>query len=67
MSNTVTLTVRTAANELKILTQPRSVVATAGQYATFTVLAQGVGVIYQWYCRTPGGTWKVIDGAIGSS
>ncbi len=67
VSNTVTLTVRTAANELKILTQPRSVVATSGQPAYFSVLAQGIGVIYQWYVKTPGGAWKVIDGAIGST
>ncbi|MBQ3424903.1 MAG: leucine-rich repeat protein [Clostridia bacterium] len=67
VSNTVTLTVRTEATELKILTQPRSVVVSAGQNAVFSVLCQGIGVSYQWYSKAPTGTWKAVEGAVNSS
>ena len=58
-SNTVTLTVNTAP---VITTQPSSVTQCAGTNATFTVVATGTGLTYQW--RKTG---VAIPGATGSS
>ena len=44
--------------ELKILTQPESIICASGATAAFTVEAQGDGLKYQWYASSDGGaTW----------
>ena len=42
---------------LSILTQPKNYTGTVGSRATFTVVAQGTGLSYQWQYYS-GGTWK---------
>ncbi len=37
---------------LEITTQPESVTISTGEYATFTVVAAGTGMTYQWQVRT---------------
>lgn len=54
-SNTAKLTVSGA---LSIITQPQDVTAPTGSTATFTVVATGTGLTYQWQYSTNGGsTW----------
>lgn len=52
-----------------ILEQPKSVVASIGQTATFSVSAQGAAAVsYQWQRKAPGGTvFTDIAGATGTS
>ena len=52
---------------LKILSQPQDQLVTAGQRATFTVVAAGEELTYQWYIARKSGEWKKIDGAVGAS
>ena len=62
-SNSATLTVNAAAVAPTITTQPQSVTVTAGQTATFSVVASGTAPLsYQW---KKGGT--AISGATASS
>ena len=38
--------------------QPQGVTAPAGETASFTVIADGPGLTYQWQICTPGGRWE---------
>jgi|GEM_PF-2227370 len=54
-TNTVTMTIEVPAEDIVIVRQPvDAVVAADGDYATFTVIATGEGLTYQWYIRNPG-------------
>jgi len=54
-TNTVTMTIGVSAEPIVITRQPVDVVVAAdGDYATFTVVATGEGLTYQWYIRNPG-------------
>ena len=56
-SNAAKLTVKPG-----ITTQPASVTVTKGQTATFTVVATGTGLTYQWYYQKPGETtWNACS------
>ena len=50
-SETVTLTLKTA---VKILTQPTDASAVDGAVVKSSVVAEGDGLTYQWYIKTPG-------------
>jgi hypothetical protein len=65
-SASATLTVQTAP---AITTQPSNVTACAGSNATFTVVASGTGLSYQWQSSPVGctGPWTDIPGAIAAS
>jgi hypothetical protein len=52
-SNCATLTVSTAIN---IVTQPSNIIVCNGSSATFTVVANGNGINYQWQVSTNGGS-----------
>ena len=61
-SDIVTLTV----DSLKITEQPKSVTVAAGESTTFSVVATGNNLTYQWYYRTtPTGEWKKSTSASG--
>ena len=52
----------------KILSQPASQTAAAGESVTFKVVAAGVGMTYQWQYKTAGSsTWKDKSGATSAS
>ena len=54
--------------ELKIITQPTSQEVIIGETATFRVVAQGYGLMYQWYVsKDDGATWQIVDGATSST
>lgn len=60
-SNTATLTMNTVAT---ITTQPVDVNICSGLDASFTVAANGSGILYQWQVSTDNGaTWSDITGA----
>jgi subtilisin-like proprotein convertase family protein len=62
---TVTVTV---ISPIAITTQPASVTTCAGANATFSVVATGNLLTYQWQISTDGGTtWNPIAGATGAS
>ena len=63
-SNSVTLTVNLPPS---ITTQPESTSVSAGETATFTVVASGTGtLLYQWYKLTPD-AWELIVGATSAT
>ena len=66
-SNTVTLTVTvdTSISLPTIITQPTSVVVSEGSDATFSIVADGDGLLYQWQINTDD-TWQNISGANSS-
>lgn len=44
-----------------IITQPKSITVTAGETASFEVVASGSGLSYQWWYRKPGDTgWTAV-------
>jgi|GEM_PF-2599745 len=54
-TNTVTMRIGAPAEPIVITRQPVDVVVAAdGDYATFTVVAEGEGLSYQWYIKNPG-------------
>jgi PKD repeat protein len=59
----------TVCSQASILTQPQDVNATAGQNATFTIVASGTPVVYyQWQRSEDGGSsWNDIAGANSST
>ncbi len=63
-SNAATLTVivsEPVPNEPVITGNPVDVTVTAGQKATFRVIASGDGLTYQWYYQTPSSaTWNIV-------
>jgi hypothetical protein len=64
-SNCATLTVSTSIN---IVTQPSNIVVCNGLPATFTVIANGNGINYQWQVSTNGGsTFSNISGQVQST
>ena len=51
-----------------INTQPRSISIKAGSTASFSVVASGSRISYQWYYRTSSsGSWVILTDATGSS
>ena len=54
-STEVTLTV---VKKIKIVTDPVSISAQKGKMVSFTVVATGDGLKYQWQYKTPGGKWN---------
>ncbi len=64
-SSNVVLSVTSGVN---ITTQPADVSVCIGRMATFTVVAAGPGLTYQWQISTNGGaTWTNISGATSAS
>ena len=54
-------------NTLTIITQPEDQTVSAGKTATFTVVAEGDGLTYQWYYRTSSsGSWKKASSTTAS-
>ena len=57
-----------APQELTITAQPGDVTCKAGEVATFTVLAEGTDLYYQWYYQKPGSeTWTAVSAAVGKT
>ena len=56
-SKEVTLHVREPEKELAIVTQPTDYTGSVGEYAKFTVAAEGNGLTYQWQLKK-GNTWS---------
>jgi hypothetical protein len=53
-----------AASTPVIKTEPKDVTVEVGETATFTVVAEGDGLSYQWYVLKPGATtWQAISAA----
>ena len=52
---------------LIILQQPANVVAEAGVKVSYTVIAQGDGLSYQWQYKNPGGEWTTSTSTDGLS
>ncbi len=50
-----------------ITRQPVSVTAPQGSSVTFSVTASGSGLSYQWYRKSPTGTWSAVTGATSST
>jgi autotransporter passenger strand-loop-strand repeat protein len=59
-SNPVTVTVGGTVSAPTITTQPGNVTVTAGQPATFTVVASGTGLSYQWQ-KLIGSAWANVS------
>ena len=52
----------------RILTQPKKATVASGKYATFKVVAAGVGLSYQWfYSKDNGATWTPYSGKTSAS
>ena len=65
-SSVVKLTV--VAAKPVIITQPKAVTVSAGNKATFKVVANGNGLKYQWYYRTDSSVeWKAVSAASGKT
>ena len=63
-SVTSTAAVLTVINSTVISTQPQSTIICSGNNATFSVIATGGSITYQWQLSTNGGTtWNNITGA----
>lgn len=60
-SEALSITINPAA--LSITTQPINQSVSEGQIATFSVVATGSNLTYQWQQSTDGSTWTNIDGA----
>ncbi len=63
-STPVTLTVNVPA---AITTQPASIAKCAGDAATFSVIATGTNVTYQWQVSTDGTTWTNVSTGTGGT
>ena len=63
-TNTVTLTVVT---KPAVTTQPKPKTVSAGQTASFKVVAAGGGLRYQWYYKKPSGSWTAVTAASGKT
>ena len=63
-SSIVTLTVNAAGTKPIITTQPKDCTVNEGGSASFTVVASGTGLSYQWYCRSSStGSWVICQAA----
>ena len=50
---------------LKILRQPSNVAAAVGEKVSYTVIAQGDGISYQWQYKNPGDEWTTSSSTDG--
>ncbi|MBO2515990.1 MAG: hypothetical protein CW338_01760 [Clostridiales bacterium] len=66
-SSAATLTVLPPPTELKILTQPQSVICETGDTVTLTAEAQGDDLVYQWKYSLPGGTDLISSADSGAN
>ena len=66
-AQTDTVTLSMVKNEVKIITQPKSVVVPDGETAAVTVVAEGDGLTYEWYYKNSSGRYVITKTFTGDT